>query len=76
MAATDLAEYLVADGVPFRDAHAIVGDLVRRSLDGEAPLAALVLAHPQLGEPAARPARPPARPLLAAPPPAAQAPSQ
>ena len=53
MAATDLAEYLVAAGVPFRDAHAIVGDLVRRSLDGEAPLLELVQAHPQLGEPAA-----------------------
>ena len=53
MAATDLAEYLVAEGVPFRDAHAIVGDLVRRSLDGEAPLVELVQAHPQLGEPAA-----------------------
>ena len=52
MAATDLAEYLVAEGVPFRDAHAIVGDLVRRSLDGEAPLVELVQAHPQLGEPA------------------------
>ena len=52
-AATDLAEHLVADGVPFREAHAIVGDLVRRSLDGEAPLAELVRAHPQLGEPAA-----------------------
>ena len=53
MAATDLAEYLVAGGVPFRDAHAVVGDLVRRSLDGEAPLVDLVQAHPQLGEPAA-----------------------
>ena len=28
-AATDLAEFLVRDGVPFRDAHAIVGALVR-----------------------------------------------
>ena len=52
-AATDLAEYLVADGVPFRDAHAIVGDLVRRSLDGEASLADLVQADPRLGEDAA-----------------------
>ena len=52
MVATDLAEYLVADGVPFREAHAIVGDLARRSLDGEAPLADLVQPHPQLGEPA------------------------
>src|SRR5687767_6657620 len=28
-AATDLAEHLVVTGVPFRDAHAIVGGLVR-----------------------------------------------
>ena len=52
-AATDLAEHLVADGVPFREAHAIVGDLVRRSLDGEAPLVDLVRAAPRLGEAAA-----------------------
>ena len=52
-AATDLAEHLVADGVPFREAHAIVGDLVRRSLDGEAPLADLVKTDPRLGEAAA-----------------------
>jgi argininosuccinate lyase len=49
MAATDLAEHLVAAGVPFRDAHAIVGGLVRTSLDGGPPLADLVAAHPQLG---------------------------
>ena len=52
-AATDLAENLVADGVPFRDAHAIVGDLVRRSLEGEASLVDLVRADPRLGETAA-----------------------
>ena len=28
--ATDVADYLVAKGVPFRDAHEIVGALVRR----------------------------------------------
>jgi argininosuccinate lyase len=28
--ATDVADYLVAKGVPFRDAHAVVGALVRR----------------------------------------------
>jgi argininosuccinate lyase len=48
-AATDLAEYLVATGVPFRDAHAIVGTLVRESLDGEIPLAHLVESHAALG---------------------------
>ncbi|MCY4135633.1 MAG: argininosuccinate lyase [bacterium] len=52
-AATDLAEHLVANGMPFRDAHAAVGDLVRRSLDGEASLADLVRADPWLGEAAA-----------------------
>jgi argininosuccinate lyase len=48
-AATDLAEHLVVAGTPFRDAHAIVGALVRESLDGGAPLAELVAAHPALG---------------------------
>ncbi len=52
-AATDLAEYLVAHGMPFRDAHAVVGDLVRRSLDGEASLADLVRADSRLGDAAA-----------------------
>ncbi len=49
VAATDLAEHLVASGVPFRDAHAIVGGLVRQSLDDGTPLAELVADHPQLG---------------------------
>jgi argininosuccinate lyase len=48
-AATDLAEYLVVQGVPFRDAHAIVGALVRESIESSASLADLVGAHPQLG---------------------------
>ncbi|MEI8336014.1 MAG: argininosuccinate lyase [Actinomycetes bacterium] len=48
--ATDLAEYLVVKGTPFREAHAIVGALVRRSLEGEESLAALVAAEPTLGE--------------------------
>ncbi len=39
--ATDLAEYLVRGGTPFRDAHAIVGQLVRRHLAGEATLRTL-----------------------------------
>ena len=49
-AATDLAELLVTDGVPFRSAHGIVGALVRRSLDEGIPLADLVAAEPELGE--------------------------
>jgi argininosuccinate lyase len=49
LAATDLAEYLVAGGMPFRSAHAVVGDLVRRSLAGEGSLADLVAVTPGLG---------------------------
>jgi argininosuccinate lyase len=52
-AATDLAEWLVARGTPFRDAHAVVGDLVRRSLAGEGALASLVEADERLGPAAA-----------------------
>jgi argininosuccinate lyase len=48
--ATDLAEHLVGQGTPFRDAHAIVGALVRQHLDDGTDLAELVRAHPQLGE--------------------------
>ncbi len=48
--ATDLAEWLVGRGTPFRDAHAIVGALVRRSLDEGADLASLVREHPELGD--------------------------
>ena len=53
LAATDLAEWLVGRGTPFRDAHAIVGALVRRALEGEGSLAALVEADPALGPEAA-----------------------
>jgi len=49
-AATDLAELLVTEGVPFRSAHAIVGALVRTSLDDGVPFADLVAAAPELGE--------------------------
>jgi argininosuccinate lyase len=52
-AATDLAEWLVQRGLPFRDAHALVGALVRRSLAGEGPLRALVAGDPALGADAA-----------------------
>ena len=44
--ATDLAEILVESGIPFREAHAIVGALVRESLAGPATLAELVAASP------------------------------
>jgi argininosuccinate lyase len=49
-AATDLAELLVEGGMPFREAHAVVGEIVRRALDGEASMAELVVADPRLGE--------------------------
>ena len=49
VAATDLAEHLVSGGLPFRDAHALVGALVRRSLTEGNDLAELVAAEPKLG---------------------------
>ena len=49
-AATDLAEHLVAQGVAFREAHAIVGALVRRSLDEGIPLVDLVAGDSQLSD--------------------------
>jgi argininosuccinate lyase len=51
--ATDLAEWLVQRGTPFREAHAIVGNLVRRSVAGEGSLRSLVEADPALGADAA-----------------------
>ncbi len=52
-AATDLAEHLVVGGMPFREAHVVIADLVRRSLDGEASLVELVTADARLGPTAA-----------------------
>jgi argininosuccinate lyase len=52
-AATDLAEFLVRSGVPFREAHAIVGAHVRSALAGEGSLRDLVVADPRLGADAA-----------------------
>jgi len=49
VAAVDLAEWLVERGMPFRQAHAVVGSLVRDSLQRGVPLAELVQAHPALG---------------------------
>ncbi len=48
-AATDLAELLVQQGVPFRDAHAVVGALVRQSMERGVPLDELVTTEPRLG---------------------------
>jgi argininosuccinate lyase len=49
-AATDLAEQLVLRGKPFRDAHAIVGALVRESLEDGTALADLVAASDSFEE--------------------------
>jgi argininosuccinate lyase len=48
-AATDLAEHLVRAGVPFREAHGIVGSLVRQSAERGVPLDELVVTEPRLG---------------------------
>ena len=57
LCATDLADFLVQHGVPFREAHHIIGGLVReaeqRGLElHELPVDALGAAHESLGEPA------------------------
>ena len=49
-AATDLAEQLVLTGTPFREAHAIVGALVRTSIETGAPLGELVGEHPAFSD--------------------------
>jgi argininosuccinate lyase len=48
-AAVDLAEWLVQRGVPFREAHARVGELVRHSDERGVGLDELVLTEPDLG---------------------------
>ena len=48
-AATDLAELLVRQGVPFRDAHQAVGELVRQATERDIALEELVLTDPRLG---------------------------
>ena len=48
--AIDLAELLVEQGMPFRQAHALIGGLVRESLERHVPLAELVATHPELGD--------------------------
>lgn len=52
-AATDLAEYLVSNGMAFRDAHAVVGEHVRHALEGRGALKDLVAADERLGTEAA-----------------------
>ena len=53
LAATDLAEWLVGQGTPFREAHAIVGELVRRHLADGVRLTELVAGDDRLGPDAA-----------------------
>ena len=48
-AATDIAENLVRQGMPFREAHALVGTLVRQSVERGVPLDELVSNDPRLG---------------------------
>ena len=55
MMATDLADYLVLKGIPFRDAHHIVGNVVRQAERAGVALDALPLSayqgiHPAFGE--------------------------
>ncbi len=47
MLATDLADYLVRKGVPFREAHHIAGQVVRKAVEAGVPLSALPLAEYQ-----------------------------
>ncbi|MEY3582657.1 MAG: Argininosuccinate lyase [Actinomycetota bacterium] len=46
LSATDLAEYLVRTGTPFRQAHAVVGELVQRAISGPQSLQQLVADSP------------------------------
>lgn len=50
LVATDLAEHLVARGMPFRDAHAIVGEVVRTALAEGRPLVDVAREQEALGE--------------------------
>ncbi|MBA3864733.1 MAG: argininosuccinate lyase [Solirubrobacterales bacterium] len=47
LAATEVADLLVRGGVPFREAHGIVGDLVRDAVDGGKALSELTLEEVQ-----------------------------
>jgi len=48
-AAVDLAEWLVARGTPFRQAHGTVATIVREAAERRVPMGELVSAHPDLG---------------------------
>ena len=53
LVATDVAEWLVSRGMPFRQAHAVVGATVRDALARSVPLVDAVRVHPDLGDEAA-----------------------
>ena len=50
MVTTDIAEWLVLKGVPFREAHALVAGLVQEALATGTELSDLVASHELLGE--------------------------
>ena len=54
LVATDLAEWLVQRGMPFREAHAVVGKVVREALATGTPMVEITRTHPQLGADAAQ----------------------
>lgn len=45
--ATDLADYLVKKGMPFRDAHHVVGEVVQHAAQNQQPLSAISLSDLQ-----------------------------
>jgi argininosuccinate lyase len=53
LVATDLAEWLVQRGMPFREAHGVVGQVVREALAGKRSMVEIVRAHPEFGDAAA-----------------------
>lgn len=53
LVATDLAEWLVQKGMPFREAHAVVGKVVRDSISSGTSMEEIVRSHPQFGNEAA-----------------------
>jgi argininosuccinate lyase len=54
LVATDVAEWLVHNGMPFRQAHGVVGAIVRDSIATGRPMVDLVREHSQLGSAAAQ----------------------
>ncbi len=52
LAATDVADYLVGRGVPFREAHHLTGTLVRRCLEAGVTLSEMSLGELQTLSPA------------------------